>query len=186
MIPGHCQCLHHAQNFQNQLTVVNWLWYLLTQRTSICSLGALDLELRAVHPTVCVHGLLQSVTLPTEDIVSMSPIARRIAHAKDERLRAIFRPVIWIVECARVPSDLIQNLRNMYWVRCRAWSACLERPVDGVCDVALVIRRIEVDSIPTPALVNSRSETTAGLLLLTLGRSDSHGYHPGKASRETT
>lgn len=61
-----------------------------------------------------VHGTLESITLPSEDIVSMMSIASWVALGKNERLRAIGRP--HAIELAGIPSSLEKNHGNADWV----------------------------------------------------------------------
>ena len=56
--------------------------------------------------TVGIHGTLQRVSLPAEDVVAMLAVARRVSRREHKRLRAVRRPVGGIVEGGSIPDNL--------------------------------------------------------------------------------
>ena len=69
-------------------------------------LGRLDLELAADGVVaVLVEGTLQRVALPAEYIVAVLRVARLVACAPDERLRAVLGPEVLVVEVLGLVSS---------------------------------------------------------------------------------
>lgn len=78
----------------------------------------------------------------------MVPVARRVTVAPNERLRAVRRPIRWVVERRRVPHDLIEELRDLDGVRRGARRTVLEGPALWVRNVAAVVCAVEVNAVP--------------------------------------
>lgn len=98
----------------------------------------LGLELRAVDVAVGVHGLLESVALPAEHVVTVISISGRVTEGPDEGLAAVGRPVVGVVERACVPDDLVKELGDLDRMGRGAGTAALEGTT-GVRDVARVV-----------------------------------------------
>lgn len=104
-----------------------------------------------------------------------------VTHVIHEWLGPVFRPEIPRVELPHVPYDLVHELRRCDGVARGAWCEGFKGPVDGVRDVALVVRGIDVHSVPVgrerdssadPALADS----PAGVLPCPMG--PAHGAPP--------
>ena len=93
-----------------------------------------------------VHGPLERVTLPTEDVVGMGAVAVIIAVAHGERLGAVGGPKA--VELGGVPESLVGNLGHADGVRGRAGTSSHESSTAGIVHVGLVVRAVLVLSIP--------------------------------------
>jgi len=97
-----------------------------------------------------VHGLLERVVLPAEDVVTVLAEAGVVAHREIEGL-ARRRPERPVVELGCVPDHLVHELRDLDWVsrRAGAWSAEeVGRARVGVGDVVLVVGRVKVLAVP--------------------------------------
>jgi hypothetical protein len=125
-----------------------------------------------------------------------------VAHAVDEGLRAVFGPDVLVVERAGVPHDFVHQWRgsqlvdleqtqnrsllilgHLDWMGAWAWPRGFERTTAWVGHVGLVVRAVEILSIPasgwplstdlafSPEASNlrwegdGRSDSTAALLL---------------------
>jgi hypothetical protein len=95
-----------------------------------------------------VHGLLEGVALPAEQVVAVDAHARLVAHAPEEGLAAVGRPVLLVVELPGVEHDLVHDLRDLDRVRSRARAARLEGARGRVGDVRLVVGRVERLAVP--------------------------------------
>lgn len=123
------------------------------------ALGALDgglvglaLERGAsVIGAVAVHGALESIALPAEQVVAVDTVARVVSHGPVEGLGAVLGPIRKVVELASVEHDLIHDLRDLNRVRRRACAAHLERAC-RVGDVRLVVWRVQVLAVPAAIL----------------------------------
>lgn len=73
-----------------------------------------------------------------------------VTHAEDKRLRAVRGPLALVVELPRVPHDLEEQLRNLDRMSGWAWGSRLEGAANGIRDVALVVRAVQVDAVPAP------------------------------------
>jgi len=73
----------------------------------------------------------------------MKPIASWIAHRPDKRLSV---SVPFVGEIVDVPDGLIEDRDQVLGVRARASAVVV---AGRISDVRLVVRRIEVDAIPT-------------------------------------
>lgn len=102
----------------------------------------------AVVSTVAVHGLLEGVVLPAEEVIAVNAVARVVAEAPVEGLGAVGGPLGLVVKLARVENDLVHDLRDLDWVRAGAGGAHLEGAV-GISNVRLVVGRVCVLAIPT-------------------------------------
>jgi hypothetical protein len=83
-----------------------------------------------VAVAVRVHGDLQRLALPAEDVIAVVPQARRVPVAPDERLGAVLGPLGGdVVEGRGVPDDLVEELRDRDRVRRGTGRAGLECPI---------------------------------------------------------
>ena len=76
----------------------------------------LRLELGAVRPAELVHGPLQRVALPPEDVVPVPAVAGLVAHAEHKGLAAVLRPRGEVAEGGGVPDGFVEDLREFYGV----------------------------------------------------------------------
>jgi len=84
---------------------------LVDERPHGAALGGVDglgLEAAALgaHAPAGVHGLLERITLPAEDVIGVLAVAGLVARAQVERLRAVLGPGRLVVEAGGVPDDL--------------------------------------------------------------------------------
>jgi hypothetical protein len=122
-------------------------------------LGAIAVEVAAV-----VHCELESVALPSENIITVccgtttEKLANRTGdegfeeslpqvHAVDEWRGAIRGPLTLICERRNIPHELVHDLRKLDWEGSRA-SATSTGVSSGVGDVGGVVWRIEVLAVP--------------------------------------
>ena len=124
-----------------------------------------------------VHAALQRVALPPKHVVGVLSVPGRVARREHERLRAVGRPLGFVVEGCGVPDDLcrVRGLVGLVMV-CKGWGADLEHDLgdldwvgggacaadagaceglgagDGVGDVGLVVGRVEVLAVPAAAV----------------------------------
>jgi hypothetical protein len=114
----------------------------LGDRASLGLLNALRLQTAAVRSeaAVGVHGPLQRVALPSEDVVSVLAIARGIPSAEHEGL-AVGRPQRTVVELGGIPDNLQHELRDLDGVARRAVASRQEvgGPVHGVGDLRAML-----------------------------------------------
>ena len=97
-----------------------------------------------------IHRALETVILPAEDVISVLTISGVVTCAQDKWLSSC-RPVCLIVELGGIPDYFVHELRDAD--RVSGWacsSQCKEVRwvADWICDVILVIRRVEIDTIP--------------------------------------
>ena len=71
----------------------------------------------------------------------------RITHRVNERLPGL-GPVLGVVELARIPHDLVHQLRQADGVGVGTGSGRFKAAGDRVGDVALVVGRVEVLAVP--------------------------------------
>ncbi len=116
----------------------------------VALLNRLDLEWRAVDlvgkevaVAVGVQGLLERVTLPAKDIISVHRVAGPITRRPEEGLLAVSWPLRLVVERRGVPVSLVEDLRYRDGVG--AWA----RAALGIGSVALVVGTVQVLAIPT-------------------------------------
>ncbi len=62
-----------------------------------------------------VHAALQRVALPPKHVVGVLSVPGRVARREHERLRAVGRPLGFVVEGCGVPDDLCR-VRGLDWV----------------------------------------------------------------------
>jgi hypothetical protein len=125
-------------NLALNLTLIHWSRALRFERLSV---------LACVKHARIIHSLLERVTLPAESVVGMRPKALGIPRAEDERLRAVSRP--WeVVELSCIPQGLVSELGHPDWVRRGTSASVGERISCGVEHVRLMVRRVDVLSIP--------------------------------------
>lgn len=97
--------MHSIRNLGNP--AVNVLLHSLRDRTFIRIGERLRLQgLASSAKAICVHCLLENITFPSKDVISMLTVSGSVALAEGKRLRAICWPVCFVVECRRVPDDL--------------------------------------------------------------------------------
>lgn len=163
-----------VHNRENTLTSFNVLLDCIFNHAFVGLLSGLRLHTGAcISSASLVKRVLQSITLPSEQVVAVPGVAspvitvskpsscktltagsRRyslISHAVDERLGPICGPVGLVVELSRVPHHLVHHLRKLDGVAGWAWARRLEGPAAGVCHVGLVVRAVDIHSIPTPS-----------------------------------
>lgn len=96
-----------------------------------------------------IHGLLERVILPAENVIGMVREPGGVATRPDERLVAVGEVGrVDVVERSRIPDRLEQNLRQTNGVRGGARAAGLEGAALGVGDVVLVVGGVEVLAVP--------------------------------------
>lgn len=115
-----------------------------------------------------VHRTLQTISLPSKDIVRMGAVSLAIRVAPDEWLRAIFRPHVG--EHGRVPHCLVSELRHLDGMRCWAWTGRSEAAFGGGEHVALVVWRVEVLSIPATREMVDRHDASRARTCGKVGR----------------
>lgn len=128
---------------------------------SLGCVNRLRLELRTLgtHAARRVHGRLQRISLPAEDIVGVLTQAGGVAGAEDEWLLVIVLggwPQRLVVELGGVPDDLVHQLRDPDRVGRRAGSAQAQeggRSTDGVRDVVFVIGGVKILAVPAAVTV---------------------------------
>ena len=76
----------------------------------------------------------------------MGAVSLVVVVAHRERLRAVAGP--HAVELGGVPERLVRDLRDADRVRCRTGAGVLERLVHRVVHVRLVVRAVDVLSVP--------------------------------------
>jgi hypothetical protein len=94
-----------------------------------------------------VHGFLERVSLPAEDVINVSSVALAVASAPNKWLRAVHGPVGFVVELSCIPESLIGELEHANgmrsWARIgRGKDHCLSQY--RTCDVFLVVGAVEV------------------------------------------
>jgi hypothetical protein len=171
---SHSQCKWPSGAASKTLTTLDVLPDSLGNLALVRIVDVLSLLVAAggAEAALIVHGALQCVTLPSEDVVTVLTEAGRVAGAKKEGLRAIFWPLGLVVELCCIPDDLYtglvdvpatrfvskwplyleHQLRNLDWMTSRTVTGGKEgrRPALGIRDVVLVVRAVEILSIPAP------------------------------------
>ncbi len=136
-----------------QLTAVVVLDSLRADGALLGHVDGLGLETGALgtHAAAGVHGLLEGIALPAEDVIGVLAVAGVVTRAEVEGLRAIGGPLRLVVELGGIPDNLVHQLRDPDGVRRRARAAQAEE-VGGarrrVGDVVLVVIGVEVLAIP--------------------------------------
>ena len=97
------------------------------------SLGA-----RSVEIALVVHGLLERVALPAEDVVAVRGRAANV-HRVHERVGAVRGPQALVSELVDVPHDLVHDLGQLGGVRGWACTAAVGAGALAVGDVGLVV-----------------------------------------------
>ena len=130
-----------------------------------------------------VHGLLERVVLPPEDVVGVVREARGVPARPHEGLFAVGEVRrVDRVEAARVPDRLEEDLGQAHGMRRRAGTARLEGPALWVRDVVLVVRRVQVHAVPARGEPMVRHDTVrTGLRgeVDRLGRPRAGVFHAG-------
>jgi hypothetical protein len=134
----------------NQLTSVNILPHRRLNRALVHSGGLLTLEgpsvLASREHARAIHGLLERVALPAEQVVGVRAVALIVAVAQEERIRAITGPHVG--ELSSIPERLVGDLRHADRVGCRAWSRVLESFFCGGEHVRLMVWAVDVFAVP--------------------------------------
>ena len=151
---------------ENKLTAVKLLVHHGIDLAGVHGANGLRLERSAVLAGVehagRVHGALQRIALPAKEVVGVGAEAASIAVAEDEGVAAIRGPVIG--ELLGVPERLVGDLGHADGVRSRAGAAVLERLLDRVVHVRLVVGRVEVLAIPAAVFVLCQPREVSGRL----------------------
>lgn len=117
-----------------------------------------------------VHGALERVALPAEDVVGVGAVAGAVLVAPDERLRPVLGPEVAVVERPRVPHGLERHVWHADRVRGRAGPVRHEAAPARVVHVVLVVGRVEVLAVPARREVVDRHDARRARLLGQLGR----------------
>jgi hypothetical protein len=107
---------------------------------------------RNVQVAVIIHRLLERVALPAKDVVAMSSRASDV-HRVDERVGAVGGPERLVGEFAYVPHDLVHDLGQLGGVGRWACAAAGGAGALAICDVRLVVGRVEVLAVPAAGCV---------------------------------
>lgn len=117
----------------------------LPDRARLCFVDFLNVGLATLASTKAARGIhcaLETVILPSEDVISVLPISGIVACAQDKWLSCGW-PICFVVELGGIPNDFVHELRDADRVRGRARASKLKevRRVPGrVSDVILVVR----------------------------------------------
>jgi len=92
----------------SKLTAFGIFFHRLLNLALICDTDVLSLKSAAVcgKAAIRIHGLLQRVVFPAEDVVSVLSVAGGVACAQNEGLGAVCGPVCLVVELGGVPYNL--------------------------------------------------------------------------------
>lgn len=120
------------------LTAINFLLHSAFDGALVRLCHTLRLQVVA-HQCRRVHRPLKRVVFPPEQVVAVRSVAPAVVEAPHKRLGTISRPDRLIVELRRVPHCLIGNLRHANWMRRWAGASVLERSLDSVVHVVLVV-----------------------------------------------
>jgi len=124
------------------------------EKTFVDTAGGITVRI-AVTP---VNGLLQNTGIPAVDEICVISISRRIAVREDERLSRIPGLGPNTVEVGRAPVKFHENPRNDHWeVRVAARASI--GPTRQECDMGLMVRGVEVLSIPAAREINLRTNS---------------------------
>jgi hypothetical protein len=88
-----------------------------------------------------------SILFESFELISGRQTDSRVSHAEHERLAAVLRPDLGVIEWSSIPVDLHKEERKSDRVTRRAVSA-EESRTNGVCDVTLVVRGVEILAVP--------------------------------------
>ena len=134
-----------------KLTAINLLGSLLLLLARIVLRGLLDrkasLGARGVEVAVVVHGLLERVALPAEDVVTVCSGSANV-HRVHEWVGAVGGPESLVGELPHVPHDLVHDLGKLDGVAGWAGAAAVGAGALAVGDVRLVVRGVEVLAVP--------------------------------------
>ena len=121
----------------------------------LSDLLGLEVLAAGTHAAGSVHGLLEGVALPAEDVVGVLAETGRVAGGEDERLGTVGGPLGLVVEGGGVPDHLVHELGNADGVGGGAGTAQAEE-VGGtggrVGDVVLVVGAVEVLAVPAAVI----------------------------------
>jgi len=115
-----------------------------------------------------VHGPLERIVLPAEEVVTVLSKASGVAHAEHEGLASVSRPLVGVL--VGIPDDLVEDEREADGVGGRASADVEEVTIPsnvtgGPCNVAGVIGDIDVLSVPAGWEEDVGSDTTSTVLL---------------------
>jgi len=132
-----------------ELTAIDGLTDHILDLARVLQLHRLRLEHGGRDIRMTIHGLLEGIIFPAKDVIRMVREARRVATRPDEGLISISEVRgVDVVERARVPDGLQQDLRQTHGVRGGARTARLEGSGLRVSDVVLVVGRVQVLAVP--------------------------------------
>jgi len=176
---------HTARKLSQPVTahsdILNRLLRFLALHRVLCRLNLqhLTVGVRTLAAWQSIHGLLERVVFPAEEVVTMLSVTRSvcsqsslknqedecspIAKAVHKRLLVVTVPCVVLVP-AGVPHNLVHHLRNGYRM-CAGTVWCAKTSAVGVCDVALMIWRIKVFAVPARRKDDSRSDTARTVLV---------------------
>ena len=133
------------------LTAINLLGSLLLLDACVVLVGGLGCDTGGgavlVEVASLVHGLLERVALPAEDVITVSGSTAEV-HGVDERVRAIGGEDALVHEVGDVPHDLVHDLGELDGMGRGAGTAAIGTSTTAVGDVAPVVGRVEVLAIP--------------------------------------
>ena len=157
---------------KDQLTSILVLVHGLVDQAPLCRVDGLSLQARApsTHAARSVHGALERVALPSENVVGVLAESGVVSRAEVEGLGPVLGPQRAVVELSGVPDDLVHELWDPDGVRRRAAAAEAQevgRARRRVGHVVLVVRSVQVLSVPATmfqlapyALINECREVT--------------------------
>lgn len=136
----------HGEGLEPAVDILRSLLLLVA---SVVDIGALFVDAGRgavlVEVAVLVHGLLERVTLPAEDVVAVGGRTSGV-HGVNEGVAA--GPCALVKEGGYVPHDLVHDLGKLDGVRGRAATTASGAGTGGVVDVALVVGAVEVLAVP--------------------------------------
>lgn len=97
--------------------------------------------------TTTIHRLLQTIILPTKQVIRMGSVAVAVAERQHKRV-GILGLVPEPVEPRGIPERLVRHLRHADGVRCGTGTCWLEGFSGRVVHVALVVWGVEVLAVP--------------------------------------
>jgi len=108
-----------------------------------------------------VHGTLQRISAPPEQIIRMSPIPVIIHIRPNKRLRSIFWP--HVIKRGRIPHRFVRDLRHTDRVGTGTWTCFAEAAFGGTVHMRLVVGAIEILAVPARGeVVDSHDAGGAG------------------------
>jgi hypothetical protein len=120
------QHILHQHKEMKPLTSINVLvdrrlYYTLVHGSNVLALERL-LVLASLEHAAIIHGLLQAVVIPYEDVISMRAVPLVVTVRQEEGIGAVLGP--HVVELRRVPKRLVGDLRQVEVPRplCDKWT----------------------------------------------------------------